>query len=359
MNKRFKIGFVLLSSVKNPIPSTRIAVLNMFPFLQAAQFDPHVVFEPTHNTETPDLSDLSAKLQAEGFEIVYFQKVHGDSAVALAQELHAYGIKTVFGVCDLVDEAMARTTDATITVTEHLKNLYPVQLQPKIFVVQDGIEQPARHKIDWGTHSGSRMQPLRAVLVTSVALDRLPVLDNPPSWLQVTIVGRYPAADDWQRRFREARWQFIGQPDWPARLDYLQFLTNPRIKRQAWNIDRVYAAMQQADIGIIPIETKEAHGAMTGWQVKSENRLTLKMAMGLPVIATPIPAYEPVIVQGQNGFLTNDKTEWLQALTALRDPSLRRSIGQQARRSALAGYSMELQAERLIAVLRGLMTERN
>lgn len=352
-----KIGFVLLSSVKNPIPSTRIAVLNMFPFLRAAQFDPHIVFEPTHNTETPDLSGLSAKLQAEEFQIVYFQKVHGDSAVALARELRAYGIKTVFGVCDLVDEAMATATDATITVTEHLKCLYPAPLRKKIFVVHDGIEQPTRHKNDWGIHSGSRTQPLRAVLVTSVALDRLPVLVNPPSWLRVTIVGRYAATGDRQRRFREARWQFAGQPGWPARLAHLRFLANPRITRQAWTAEHVYTAMEQADIGIIPIETSTLEGAITGWQVKSENRLTLKMAMGLPVIATPIPAYEPVIEQGQNGFLAGSKAEWLRYLTALRDPTLRQSIGQQARVSALAGYSMERQAARLISALRRLTSK--
>jgi glycosyltransferase involved in cell wall biosynthesis len=351
-----KIGFVLLSNAKSPIPSTRIAVLNMFPFLRAAQFDPHIVFDPVKNNETPDLTGLSAKIQADGFQIVYFQKVHGNSAVALVHELRSMGIKTVFGVCDLVDEAMAKVTDATVTVTDYLKSLYPTWLQQKIFVVHDGIEQPTLHKIDWGTNTGSRWQPLQAVLVTSVALDKLPVLINPPSWLQVTIIGRYPDADDWPRRFRETRWQFTGQPGWPARLNHLHFLANLRIKRQAWNAEHVYSAMKQADIGIIPIETQSEYGSMTGWKVKSENRLTLKMAMGLPVIATPIPAYEPVIVQGQNGFLANSKTEWLHALTALRDPTLRRTIGQQARLSALTSYSMEVQAQKLIGVLRRLIS---
>lgn len=350
-----KIGFVLLSSAQNPIPSTRIAVLNMFPFLRAAQFDPHIVFEPVQNTETPDVSGLATRLQAEGFHIVYFQKVHGDSVVALARELRAIGIKTVFGVCDLVDVAMADATDATITVTDYLKSLYPTPLHPKIFVVHDGIERPALHKTEWGTHSGSRAQPLRAVLVTSVALDRLPVLVNPPSWLQVTIVGRYPAANQRRQRSRESRWQFAGQAGWLERLHYLHFLANPRIRREAWDVDRVYAAMQESDIGIIPIETTKENGALASWKVKSENRLTLKMAMGLPVVATPIPAYEPLIQQGQNGFLANDKAEWLRYLSELRDPMLRSHMGQQARQSALTRYSMERQAERLIAVLRGLV----
>lgn len=359
MTMRVKIGFVLLSSAQNPIPSTRIAVLNMFPFLRAAEFDPHIVFEPIQNTETPDVSGLAARLQADGFQIVYFQKVYGDSVVALAHELHAKGIKTVFGICDVVEPDMVDATDVTVTVTDYLKSLYPAPLHAKIVVVHDGIERPALHKTDWGSHSGSHAHPLRAVLVTSVGLDRLPVLISPPSWLQLTIVGRYPAAGRLLQCLRQARWQFADQAGWHEKIRYLRFLTTPGIKRVAWDTTGVYEAMQQADIGIIPIETDTAQGALASWQVKSENRLTLKMAMGLPVIATPIPAYEPVIRQGQNGFLAHNKAEWLSYLSALRDPALRRSVGQQARQTALAAYSMERQAEKLIAVLRSLVGRQN
>lgn len=354
---QIKIGFVLLSTAQKPAPSTRISVLSMFPFLRAAQFDPHIVFEPPGNTETPDVSGLTTRLHTEGFQIIYFQKVHGESVLALARDLRTIGIKTVFGVCDLVDLAMAEATDATITVTDYLKSLYHEQLQSKIFVVHDGIEHPELHKTEWGSHSGSRIQPLRAVLVTSMSLDRLPVLQNPPSWLQVSIVGRYPVATDKLQRLREARWQLEDQTGWAERLQYLRFLANRRIKRVAWNSKLVYAAMNQADIGIIPIETHIADGALTGWPVKSENRLTLKMSMGLPVIATPIPAYEPVIQQGQNGFLADNRAEWLICLSALRDPSLRCRLGEQARQTALSRYSMVKQAEKLITVLRSLVSQ--
>lgn len=149
----------------------------------------------------------------------------------------------------------------------------------------------------------------------------------------------------------------VGQAGWCAKVRYLDFLTSPRIQRVAWEADGVYDAMQQADVGIIPVETDPARGALSRWQVKSENRLTMKMAMGLPVIATPIPAYEPVIRQGQNGFLAHNRAEWLSYLSALRDPGLRQSIGQQARQTALAAYSMERQAEKLISVLRGLISQ--
>ena len=355
METATKIGFVLLSNSSRPIPSTRIAALNMFPYLRAAQFDPHVVYEPSQSSETPDVSGLAGKLKAEGFQIVYFQKVHGASVLSLARELREAGIKTVFGVCDLVEPAMVEATGATISVTDFLKSLYPAVLQPKISVVHDGIERPLPHKNDWGSHHGSRTRPLRAVLVTSVTLDRLPVLLNPPSWLQVSIVGRYPPSNRRLQRLRETRWQMARQPGLTDRLRYLKFLGSPRIKRICWDSDGVYDSLLQADIGIIPIESAPTNGALEGWQVKSENRLTLKMAIGLPVIATPIPAYEPVVRQGENAFFASTKAEWLSCLSALREPTLRRHIGQIARQSILSEYSMERQAQKLMVVLRGLV----
>lgn len=353
-----KIGFVLLSNTLEPIPSTRIAVLNMFPYLRAAQFDPHVVFEPDQNTETPDLSGLAPNLKAQGFQIIYFQKVHGASVLALVLELRALGIKTVFGVCDLVQPDMVEATDATVVVTDYLKGLYPPGLQQKISVVHDGIEQPQYHKTNWGQHTGTPQRLLHAVLVTSSNLDCLPVIGSPPSWLRVSIVGRYPSSVAIAQRLREARWQLLTKNSWRARAGFVRFLINPRIDRVRWEAERVSQDLLQADIGIIPIETDPAKGAASSWQVKSENRLTLMMALGLPVVATPIPSYEPVIEQGKNGFLARDKAEWLRCLKALRDPALRQSMGQQARLTALSGYSMELQAERLIGVLDGLLGDR-
>lgn len=353
-----KIGFVLLSNSRQPIPSTRIAVLNMFPYLRAAGFDPHIAFEPTHGTETPDVSGLLPRLLADGFRIVYFQKVHGPSVENLAQQLSAAGVKTVYGVCDLVDAGMAGATDVTIAITDYLRSLYPSVLQPRIRVVHDGIERPEVHKKDWGTGRGSWNRPLRAVLVTSSDLDHLPVLGTPPAWLRVSIVGRYPSAGQILQRLREARWKLAAKRDAREKLGYLQFLANRRINCLAWDPVGVYDAMLHADIGIIPIETPPERGPGSPppfWKVKSENRLTMKMCMGLPVIATPIPSYEPVIEQGRNGFLARSQQEWSECLNALRDPAVRRAMGEQARRSVLHRYSMEEQARRLIAVLRDLV----
>ena len=353
-----KVGFVLLSNSRQALPSTRCAVLNMFPFLRAENFDPHIVFEPAQAETTPDVSGLASRLCRDGFRIVVFQKVRGPGVEALVRRLSAAGIKTVYCVCDLVDAAMAEASDATIVVTDYLKSLYPIALHARIHVVHDGIEHADCHKTEWGGHRGSSGRPLRAVLVTSVQSDRLPLIVAPPNWLHVTIVGRYPPSARIFQRVREARWMLASQQDTRQRLAYLRFLSNRRIDCIAWDAIDVYKRMKEADIGIIPIDALplDLPGLPApNWKVKSENRLSMKMCMGLPVIATPIPAYEPVVMQGQNGFLARTRQDWINCFEALRDPALRESMGRQARESVRNRYSLQEQARLLIGILNGLL----
>jgi glycosyltransferase involved in cell wall biosynthesis len=351
-----KIGFILLSNSKNPIPSTRIAVLNMLPFLRAANFEPHIVFEPEYGNETPQLDGLMSRIVLEDFQIIYFQKIHGSSAENLAQQLSVLGIKTVYGVCDLVNEAMATATDITLVVTDYLKSLYPQALQAKISVVHDGIEHPEHHKISHNPMHGSRNKPLHAVLVTSSSLDKLPILNSIPNWLKISIVGRYPPAEQILQSLQAMRWQFLAKPSTALRIEYLQFLAHRRIARIAWHPTQVYKILQQADIGIIPIDAiATTEQSPPAWQIKSENRLTMKMCVGLPVIATPIPAYEPVIRQGKNGFLAHSIREWHDCLDSLRDPLARKNMGELARDSVLIKYSKQEQAKRLIMILNQLL----
>lgn len=349
-----KIAFVIASSSERPLPSTRISVFNMYPFLRKAGYDPHVVFEQEEAGETPDIPDIAAQLLAQGFKIVYFQKVSGPSVERLVGRLCRVGIKTVFGVCDLVNEGMARATDITLVVTEYLKTLYPRELHRKISVVHDGIEHPERRKMTWSRHRGSRVRPLRAVLVSSSELDRLPVLGRPPEWLRVSIVARYPPLVQVLQRLRVTRWLYQAQPTKAKRLSYLRFCANPYIRCHAWDPEGVYGVMQKADIGIIPIEKTGVALEQSGtavWQKKSENRLTMKMAVGLPVLATKIPSYESVIVPGQNGYFCQTVGDWFECLELLRDPDYRYWVGEQARMSVLARYSMAEQATKLVAAL--------
>src|SRR5262245_13402553 len=303
-----KIGFVLLSNSSQPMPSTRIAVLNMFPFLRAAGFEPQVLFEPAQPTETPDLTTLPDRVRRGDFRLVVFQKVHGPSVEAFVRHLSAMGTRTVYAVCDIVDLAMVAATDATVAVTAHLRSLYPLDCQSKIYVVHDGIEQPDARKTTWRMDGGSRNRPLRAILVTSDNQESLPLIDALPEWLEVMIVGRYPPRGQAGKRLRDVFWKMAAKRDARARLAYLRFLRNRRIRCFSWDPVGVYDRLRQADIGIIPIRPDDNP---EGWNLKSENRLTMKMCLGLPVIATPIPSYEAVIEHGRNAFLARTQADWL------------------------------------------------
>lgn len=357
-----KIGFVLLSPSAKPIPSTRVAVLNMWPYLQKAGLDPYIVFDPICGTQVPTL-DLSAdRLLADGYKVICFQKISSPSVLVLVQALRQRGIKTVYMVCDLVDIEMARSTDATVVVTDFLKSLYPRELHSKIHVVHDGIEKPDIFKASWRCDSGSRARPLRAVLVTSSTLNRLPVLRSLPPWLEVLIVGRYGPYTGLSHRLRDILWNLRSQANLRDQADMVRFLTSSRISLVPWHPVRVYDQMLTADIGIIPIERSTSGASESSvpfWKVKSENRLTMKMSVGLPVIATPIPAYEAVVTQGSNGVFANSREDWARAFDLLRDPIQRRRVGEEARASVLERYSKDNQAFRLINVLKKVVFDRD
>jgi hypothetical protein len=355
--KPLKVGFVLLSNSRDPQPSTRVTVLNILPALRVAGIEVELVFDPGRASETPDLSNLAERLIESKFDVIYFQKVRGGSAERCARDLVKAGIATVYGVCDLVDTGMVIATNMTLVVTEFLKSLYPSDLQDKIYVVHDGIEQPLLEKSEFGVREKSRTRPIRAVLVTSFGLTAIPILANPPSWLEVTIVGKYPPKRAWVQNIRESRWVFAKMSGLSERIAYLRFLANSRIKTQMWQAKSVYDTMLSADIGIIPIEENGVivRGTTTPvWKVKSENRLTLKMSIGLPVVATPIPSYESIIESGVNGLFAKGRLDWIRCLEILRDPEVRKSMGEKGRESVAERFSQTRQAHLLIEALRAV-----
>ena len=357
-----KIGFVLSSNSGNALPSTRISVLNMFPYLRATNYEPHIVFEPTSSSEMPDISGLMEQISNKGIEIVYFQKVHGRSVLEEAKKLSAAGVKTVYGVCDLVDNEMAQVTDATIVVTEFLKGLYDPIYQPKIHVVHDGIERPEFHKDFFGPHRNQRQKGrrLRAVLVTSSDLYKIPIIDPLPRFINLTVVGYYPPSPSMLYAVKKTYWTLCSLEGHSEKLNYVTRVINKGFKTVNWDIDTVYQTMLKADVGIIPVDMNNdslpLHKA-SQWQLSSENRLTLNMAMGIPVVASPVPAYKPVIEHGKNGYIAATRDDWVKYLKELRDPELREMMGQCARDSVINRFSKEEQARKLVAVFDSLCAQ--
>lgn len=351
MSKR-KIGFVLISHSERPLPSTRISVLNMLTYLRKASYEWEIFFEPPTPTEEPDVEGVAQRMLRAGVSIAYFQKVRGSSVLQEVQVLERNGVMSIYGVCDFVDNELTRACTATVAVTDYLRSLYDPGLQHKIHVVHDGIERPDVRKTRWA-HSGADAR-VRAVLVNAIALNELPVFGTPPRFVEVWVVGRYPLADARFGHLRETWWTLRGRGNASGKRAALKWLLARPFRKIEWNFDTVYEVMLASDIGIIPIDpdpTPASRLPVPSWQVRSENRLTLKMALGLPVIASPVPSYLPIIEHGRNGYIARTRDEWIRCFEELRDASKREAIGKAARECVLSRYSMQEQARKLIAVL--------
>ena len=120
----------------------------------------------------------------------------------------------------------------------------------------------------------------------------------------------------------------------------------------AWSPAAAVREILAADLSLIPCLDSPAARA------KSNNRLTVLMGAGLPVIATPIPAYRAIVEPGVTGCLAEGTEEWASSLRALRDPALRRRMGEAARTAAWERYAPNVVADRWEALLQEIVDRR-
>lgn len=91
---------------------------------------------------------------------------------------------------------------------------------------------------------------------------------------------------------------------------------------------------------------------------KSANRATQAMALGLPVVVSPLPAYREAIRHGETGFICDTPEEWRVTLERLKhDPDLRRSVGSRARESVKESYSISTVGAKWKGLLQDLSKE--
>ena len=100
-----------------------------------------------------------------------------------------------------------------------------------------------------------------------------------------------------------------------------------KIRFVKWMHDTCFDELMGSDIAIAPLFNDEFSKS------KSENKVVAYMKSGLPVIASPIPAYKNIIRSGYNGFLANTDEQWLDALEQLiTDKGLRCTIGERGKK---------------------------
>lgn len=353
------IGYILLANPGIQNPSTRISALNTFSLLEERGYTPSLLHVPVYANEIAQLHVDKVASRAEDLDIVYFQKVYGPRALKLARKLKEQGKKTVFGVCDLVNPEMTDVCDLTIVVSDYLRDQHPSELQHKVVVIHDGIEEPDSYKNAHSDHTGSPDEPLDAVVLTSSRITVLPECMNVPDYAKVHVIGNYGQERSFQEKVITRIKGIVESRSWEQIPYYISRIPSHLMRKSngsgpvsfnkvPWNIGTVYSLLPDYDIGLIPQDLNPNPNGFDVMHSKSTNRLTQMMAAGLPVIASPVPSYEPIINQGTNGFLALTPTDWLHAFEELRDPDRRREMGKKARASVLEEFSQERQANLLV-----------
>src|SRR5678816_2753585 len=87
----------------------------------------------------------------------------------------------------------------------------------------------------------------------------------------------------------------------------------------------------------------------------TEYKITLGMAAGLPVVASPQQSYLEAIEHRGGGIIANTPDEWRDALGRLAaSPAMRCDIGSRARQTVTDCYTTPLIASRYLQLLRNL-----
>lgn len=101
-----------------------------------------------------------------------------------------------------------------------------------------------------------------------------------------------------------------------------------------WTREREIEDLQGIDIGVYPLVQDD-------WVLgKSGLKAIQYMAFGLPTVATNVGTNPMIIRHMENGWLVKTDAEWVKALEILvKNPDLRRKLGEAARKSVLERYS--------------------
>lgn len=119
---------------------------------------------------------------------------------------------------------------------------------------------------------------------------------------------------------------------------------------QKWAAETEVEDLRKMQVGMVPLPVNE-------WNKRKFYMKTAQyMSLGIPPVATPLGSNPEMIEHGVTGFLADSEAEWIMYLKQLiEDHELRLSMSRKAVEAAKDTYSLEGNAEKIIAAFRGAM----
>lgn len=297
------VGWLLCGD--ETVGSSRIHGLNISRELERQGVKSYIIQKPNYYKEELQLDEFTLqKLLKSKLDVVVFQRVHRNAG-EFVRKLQAVGKKAVFIMADFFETEMPTLCDHTIVISESLK----CQL------VQRGVQEN-----------------LITVIPDPIETDYSQVksyLKDQSDNIKVVWVG---AAGNWPSlKVIEHALQDDSLKDYK-----LITISNHEKASISWDYRTVWDHILDCDIAVIPVDLTKNESL-----AKSNNRLTMFKALGLPVICSPLPSYRGVISHGESGYMATTDEEWIRFLKELKDPDLRHKIALAGREKIFAQYGIE------------------
>lgn len=122
-----------------------------------------------------------------------------------------------------------------------------------------------------------------------------------------------------------------------------------RLKKVLWSLDKEIEELSKVDIGVMPL-------FFDLWsQGKCGFKIIQYFGMGIPCVCTPVGINRDIVDDGVDGFFATTKEEWIEKLSILiKDPILRRKMGERGRNKVFSRYTVQVCAPRLAQYIRSL-----
>jgi glycosyltransferase involved in cell wall biosynthesis len=116
-----------------------------------------------------------------------------------------------------------------------------------------------------------------------------------------------------------------------------------------WSRNIEVSALYDMSVGIMPLEDND-------WtRGKCSFKMLQYMAVGLPVVISPVGMNVEVLAKGKIGLPADSDNEWYEALETLyKDNSLQRALGQTGRKVIEQYYNANMVAHKLCSILTGM-----
>jgi glycosyltransferase involved in cell wall biosynthesis len=149
--------------------------------------------------------------------------------------------------------------------------------------------------------------------------------------------------------FRKLKYKYANKICFRLICDKKTLIEEEWIEKVSWNANDEVQQLNQLDIGVMPLPPDEWSKGKCGFKAIQY------MSLEIPVVLSPVGVNTEIVRHGINGFLASSEQDWFKFLSMLIDSKeLRIKIGEAARKTIVAKYSLQSQLPVLISNLRAL-----